>query len=210
MTDSTGLVLVTPPTVEPVSLAEARAHLRLVVEETSPVTARPDDFLVLKFVKAARLWAELFQNKAYLTQTFRLSMEAFPAKRYIELPRPPLQSVIALSYWDGSATQVVSFVDPSGTVLTETDDYLVDTSSQPGRLCLKENVSWPAITSRAGAVQVEYKAGHTNVDDVDEVVKIAILLRLSELYENRGDQAAHERHKSAAESFLWMERKIPI
>lgn len=206
----TALKLITPPTIEPVSLAEARMHLRLVVTETLPVSTGPDDTLVAGLIKAARLWAELFQNKAYLTQTFRLSMDSFPSTKFIELPRPPLQSIISLSYWDGTTTQVVSFLDPSGTSLMETDNYLVDTDSQPGRLYLKPNLSWPTIESRVGAVQIQYRAGFTSVDDVPEVVKIAIKLRLSELYENRGDQAVDARYKSAAESFLWMERNTPI
>ncbi len=202
--------LITAPTEEPVSLAEAKLHLRMDAEETSPATTHPDDVLVAALIEAARDWAERFQNRAYITQTWRLSMVAFPTERYIELPRPPLQSLVTLSYWDGTATQVVSFVDPSGTALLETDDYLVDIESQPGRLCLKPGLSWPVIESRANAVQIEYVAGYGAASDVPERVKAAIKLRISEMYENRGDQATDQRYKSAAEMLLWMDRIIPI
>lgn len=204
------LKLVTAPAVEPVSLAEARLHLRMDTGETSPPTAHPDDALITALIEAARDWAESFQNKAFVTQTLRVSMSAFPADRYIELPKPPLQSLVSLSYWDGAATQVVSFVDPSGTALLETDEYLVDIDSQPGRLYLKPGLSWPTIEARANAVQIEYLAGYGLAADVPARVKAAIKLRVSEMYEHRGDQAAEERYKSAAEMLLWMDRIIPI
>lgn len=202
--------LITAPAVEPVSLAEAKLHLRLDVEETSPVTTHPDDSLIAALIEAARDWAERFSNRAYITQTWRLSMAAFPTERYIELPRPPLQSLVSLSYWDGSAVQVGSFLDPSGTSLLETDEYLVDTESHPGRLCLKPGLSWPTIESRANAVQIEYIAGYGAAAAVPERVKAAIKLRISEMYENRGDQPADPRYKSAAEMLLWMDRIVPI
>ncbi len=209
------LKLVTAPDVEPVSLNEAKLYLRHEVSEESPPVQHPDDVLIAALIEASREWAEAFQNRAYITQTWRVSMEAFPAERYIELPKPPLQSLVSLSYWDGSTTQVVSFVDPSGTILLETDDYMVDTESQPGRLCLKPGCSWPTVTSRAKAVQVEFVCGYGDAsDDVPERIRTAILLKVSDLYENRGDEPPKNAHgaplTNAVKALLWPERIIPI
>ncbi len=201
---------ITAPSEEPVTLAEAKVQLRIEGDDASPATTHPDDALVLALIETSRDWAERFSNRAYITQTWRLSMDAFPAEKYIKMPLPPLQSLVSLSYWDGSAVRVVSFLDPSGTALLETDDYIVDIEGQPGRLCLKPGRSWPAVETRANAVQVEFVAGYGDAAYVPERVKTAIKLRITDMYENRGDQPSDPRYKSAAEMLLWMDRIIPI
>ncbi len=49
------------PAVEPLTVAEAKAHLR--VDHTS------DDSYIESLIKAARVTCENFQNRAYITQT---------------------------------------------------------------------------------------------------------------------------------------------
>jgi len=66
-----GLKLVTPPAVEPVTLDEAKAHLRLDSNE--------DDTYVSALIAAARERVELFLRRALITQTFEFTLDGFPA-----------------------------------------------------------------------------------------------------------------------------------
>jgi len=204
------LVKKTDPIEEPVSLAEAKLHLRIGGDpDASPAETHIDDTLVLALIKAARRWCEAFQNRAYVTQTWDLYLDKFPVESFIELPKPPLQSLVALTYKDSAgASQTVSFVDPSGTALLETDDYIVDTTCEPGRLCLKNGKSWPAALLEPKAIEIEFVAGYGAAEDVPDEIKAAIKIALSSLYENRGD--AESEMSSTVKALLWPDRIVPI
>lgn len=203
-----GLKLTTAPAEEPVTRNEAKLHLRL---DTSPMTAHPDDTLVDALIKTARRWCEGFQNRSYITQTWTLYLDSFPDGGYIELPKPPLQYVTEIVYKDGSGTeQTVSFADPSGGYQLETDDYLVDIAREPGRLYLKYGASWPTTYGQAQDVQITFTAGYGAAAAVPDEIAQAILLKLSDLYENRGDAPAQNAFEQAAKSLLWTDRIVPV
>src|ERR1051325_11329554 len=100
------LTLSTAPTVEPVSLDEAKGQVRVELDFHS------DDALILGLIAAARRLAEVFCGRAFLTQTWDLTLDAFPSgwgprwpatlggRDAIRLPRPPLQSVSYVKYVD--------------------------------------------------------------------------------------------------------------
>lgn len=179
--------IVTPPAIEPLTLDEAKTHLKL---DTSPITAHPDDTLIEGLIIAARVYCEqIFQNRAYITQTWDLKLDKFPAEKEIRIPLPPLQSLVWLKYKDSSGTlQTVSFLDGSPEVpIFETTDYIVDIDSEPGRLALKNGKSWPTTIMEAQAVQIRFLAGYGDAADVPDLIKAAIKLKLADLYENRGD-----------------------
>lgn len=202
-------ICVVQPAIEPISLTEAKLHLR-IDDDTSPST-HPDNSLIALFISASRRHVEHFTNKALAEQTWDLYMDEFPEEDYIVIPKPPLQSIVSLTYKDSSGTsQVVSFLDPSGTALMETDDYIVDNSCEPGRLYLKNGMAWPTTYEEAQAVIVRFICGYSATDDIPAEVKAAILLKLSDLYENRGDLAASERLDQALKALLWPERIIPV
>ena len=193
-------ICTTAPAEEPVTLNEAKLHLRL---DTSPISAHPDDSLITALIKTARRWCEGFQGRVYVTQSWDLYLDAFPDGDYIEIPMPPLQSIVSLSYKDSAGvTQTVSFVDPSGTVLTETDDYRISSFRQPGRIYLRSEKSWPTTLDESDAVWISFVSGYGLAADVPDEVKTAILLKLSDLYENRGDQEAPARYEMAAEALF--------
>ena len=200
------------PAEEPVSLIEAKIHLRLIVGEISPEETHPDDDLVSRYIKAARKWAENFQHRSYVTQTWKMFLNEFPSeKNYIEIPKPPLQSITSLTYKtseDVSAT--ISFVDPSGGISFETDDFIVDIDREPGRLWLKSISSWPTSIVTAKAVEIEFVCGYGDADEVPEDVKTAILLKLTSVYENRGDVEVGDGYDKAARSFLWHDKVIAV
>jgi uncharacterized phiE125 gp8 family phage protein len=205
------LKIVTEPIEEPSSLEEAKLQLRI---STSPPTAHPDDALIAIMAKAARRWCEGFQGRAYVTQVWDLYLDRFPRGRALELPLPPLQYVESITYRDAAGTDtVVSLLDPSGEGLLETDDYLVDIASEPGRLILKDGRSWPSTGNDPHSVRIRFTAGYGDAEDVPDDFRIAILMRLSDMYENRGDSEraiVTDTKIDTVKLLLWPERVIHL
>lgn len=191
-----GLVLVTPPAVEPVSLPEAKAHLR--------VDTTDDDNLITALITAAREYCEGFQNRAYITQTWQLWLDAWPEGIEIRIPHPPLQAVNSVKYYGADNAEYV--LPPS--------DYIVDTACEPGRIVLAYDKCWPSATLRpANAVCVEFVAGYGGADKVPQRVKQAMLLLISHWYDTR--EIAAVGHVTAEVPFtvnalLWQDRVVPL
>lgn len=137
------LQLITPPSWEPVSLALAKNHLRVDIDE--------DDNLIAGLIAAARVYCEKFQNRAYLEQTWDLWLDSFPLEDSITIPLPPLQSVVSIKYYDADDTEYT----------LSADDYIVDGVSQPGRIILGNDKSWPGTALKAAqAVVIRFTAGY--------------------------------------------------
>src|SRR5512139_2288241 len=109
------LKLITAPTVEPVTTAETKSHLR--------VDTTADDTLIGTLITAARQDSEEYLNRALVTQTWDLYMDGFPTTTKIKVPLPPLQSITSIKYYDE---------DDVEATMTATD-YIVDTVSEPGQ-----------------------------------------------------------------------------
>jgi len=195
-----GLVLVTPPAVEPINLIEAKTHLRVDIAD--------DDTLITALITAARGYCEAFQNRAYVTQTWQLWLDDWPDKDRIIIPRPPLQSISSVKYYGTDDTEYVF----------DAENYFVDTKSEPGRAVLTYNKSWPSVTLRpANAVCVEFVAGYPAEGEdlaanVPEKIKAAIKLVLGHLYERReeGVEKALSELPFGAKALLWQERVVPV
>jgi len=159
--------LITPATTEPVSLVEAKLHLR--------VDHSTEDTKISGLIKAARELAEDATWRAMITSTWELRLDAWP-RMPLELPRAPLQSISSIKYVDEAGVE--------GTVASSV--YDCDTASEPGRLFFKANQSWPGVTLYPfGGVRIQFVAGYANAAAVPEKVKAAILLIVGHLYENR-------------------------
>lgn len=161
------LRLITAPTTEPVSSTEAKLHLK--VDDTA------DDNLISALIKAARMLCESYQGRAYLTQTWELTLDAFPDSPF-ELPRAPLATVESIKYKDA---------DGDETTMAAAD-YVLDISAEPGRVALADGKSWPtADLYPVGAVKIRYTAGVAAAASVAENVKQAILLTIGGWYQDR-------------------------
>ena len=155
----------TAPSVEPVSLAEAKEHLRVIHDD--------DDAYIELLITAARAYVEEHSARALCTQTITLKLPRFPAR--IELPRPPLASVTSITYVDGDGT----------TQTLSSSNYRVSTSGEPGFIDPAYNISWPTTRDIADAVTVVYVAGYGAAAAVPSLVKQAIKLMVAHLYETR-------------------------
>jgi uncharacterized phiE125 gp8 family phage protein len=176
------------PLGEPVSLPEARRHLRLD-------NADEDDY-VSGLVTAARQHCESFQGRVYFTQSWDLYLDVFPGG-CIKLPLPPLQEITYIKYrdWQG----IIRTLDSS--------EYVVDIFSEPGLICHAYGKSWPATYPESNSVQIRFVAGYGSAADVPQEVKHAILLKVADLYEHRGgDEGVDKNIEEAIESLLWPDR----
>ena len=167
------LELITPPAIEPVSLADAKAHLRVDTDD--------EDALITRLISAARGMAELATGRAFITQTWRLWLDCWPDDWAIEIPRPPLIGVSSITMYDrdGNATVV------------DAGSYLVDAASIPGRIVFKSTVLPPVNLREANAIAVEFDAGYgADADDVPAGICEGVLAWIAHLYESRGDAVA--------------------
>lgn len=160
--------LVTGPTVEPLTLDEAKAHLRL--EQSA------DDDYVESLIKSSRIHTEQETSRGLIEQTWEYVAEEFPCEDYIELPKGTLRSV-----------SFVKYIDDTGALITlDPSKYELDTKSRTGRIYLAHGEAWPAARDRWNAVQVEFKVGYgTAASSVPEPLKQAMLVLLAQMYEQR-------------------------
>ncbi len=166
---SFSLTCETQPTAEPVTLAEAKAFLRVD-------HARDDAFLGL-CITTARRKIEERTGQQLLTATWKLALDRFPVGPCeIVLPKPPLQSVTTLKY-----------LDENGTLQTlAASEYIVSTGRMPARIQPAYGTSWPIIRRQLESVQVTYDAGYVTADEVQERLGHAILGCIHWLYFERG------------------------
>jgi len=163
------LICLEPPVVEPVTLAEAKLHCRIDVDD--------DDVLVGSLISTAREHLERISRPqlAMTAQRWLYVADAWPASATIELRPYPLLTVEAVRYTDNAGVERT--VSPSA--------YLVDTHSQPGRLHMING--WPSATLAAlNGLEIEFTAGY-GVDELSPPLALrqAILMLVGHWYENR-------------------------
>ena len=153
------LKIITPPAIEPVTLTELKAHLRITHDD--------EDSILTTYLQAARMYTETTLCwRAFIEQELELVKDYFPryqeGSEIIKLPRPPLQSVTSITYRTRDGT--VETVDAA--------DYIVDTDSEPARIVPAVDETWPSDSLYpVNAVRVRYTAGYPTyygtVDTVD-------------------------------------------
>jgi len=162
-----GLTLITAPTGEPILIDEMKDHLRISIDD--------DDKDVERITRVARRWCEKMQNRAYMTQTWDQYFDHFPLTPF-ELPRPPLQSITHIKWFDTDDTETT----------VSTDVYRADTFGFKGRVNLKDGQQWPTDTLRTlNGVVVRFVAGYGNRASTPEEITQAIKLMAGHLWENR-------------------------
>lgn len=171
--------LVTAPTEEPLTLDQAKQHLRVDIED--------DDMLIGDLIKASREYAENVTHRKLMSQTWKVYLDDWPDKDYIEIPFPPLVSVTHVKYTDYNSSQVA----------VSTSEYNYDTVSEPGRVQLAYGYSWPTATLHpTNPIEIQFVCGYGTPDDVPEQIKQGMKIDLSDLYEQResivvGQPVAH-------------------
>lgn len=172
------LALQTPANALPVTLEEAKAHLRVDVAD--------DDALITSLIGAATLEAEHLMQRAIMPQTWTLTLDSFQQHRAhywltkrppqgIELNRPPVVGIVSVQYIDTAG--VLQTLDPS--------KYKLIKGEYSGAIVPAFGLQWPSVQRQPEAVQITFNAGYADAPNVPELIKAWIKLRIGTLYENR-------------------------
>lgn len=166
--------------IEPVTLAEARLHLR--VDAYGSPAEHPDDQLIMLQLKAARQWCEQYLGFSLAQQTIEAALDAFVDP--IPLPVGPVQEVDWIRYLDEDGIEQI--LDPA--------IYTVDPYQNVIRLAT--DAEWPDTKVVRYAVKVQYLTGQSlpgespQGNQISYQVIAAIKLMLAHLYEHREGVAA--------------------
>ena len=168
--------------LEPVTLAEAKLHLR--------VTTTAEDGYIANLITAARRRAESHLDRSFLTKTWDYTLETFPTvisdtglwmrvQNVIVIPKAPLIAVTTLSYIDLNATT---------QTLVQGTDYSVRTGDPGAVYPYPLTRVWPYTRYQLDAVTIRFTAGYGSLaTSTPATIKQAILMIVGHLYRNRED-----------------------
>jgi hypothetical protein len=169
-------------------LSEVKDYLKVDFDD--------DDAVINNLIKTARLTAEKYTGRAFINQTWKLTLDSFGGNipndlplgyyegtrerynrynDYIELPIKPLSSI----------TSLVTYARDNSASTYSSSNYTVDTAS--GRLYLNEGQVFPSNLRARNAVEITFVAGYgANDSSVPADIKQGVLDLITVMYEARG------------------------
>jgi uncharacterized phiE125 gp8 family phage protein len=172
-----GLVRTVAPAARPLATALVRTHCR--------IDGVDEDTLLEALLDAAVDEVESYLVRALCPQTWRLTLDAFPADDgAIRLKRPPVLEVVSITYVDEEGEEQA----------LAADQYELDLSAFPPEVVLAYGASWPAARAQRNAVTVTFRAGYEDdsgeepVPAVPGSIRSALLLLVGDLYAHRERQ----------------------
>lgn len=160
--------LLAGPAEEPVSLARAKAWLR--VEDDA------EDGLIESLVMAARIHLERVTGRALMTQSWRVVLDGWPGEGVVTLPVSPLIALSGIRAYDaaGDATELAL------------GQFSVDAHRTPAAVFVPGTVAgMPVLRERRG-IEIDYVAGFgTEPEDVPNDLVQAVKTLVGYWYENR-------------------------
>lgn len=184
---TTSLRVISPPTVEPVSLEEARLHLRLDTEGSPP--SHPDDPMVEMLIRAAREHAEEFTGRALTDAEYELRIDAFTPMVRFPLVPAALIEVAYLTTEMQIDPDSLEEVEVTVEVIVDPAVYVFDDDPLYPALRLGTGQSWPSPLVETGAVRIRfsgiYGAVSSPANVVPDSIRYAILMLVGHWYTNR-------------------------
>lgn len=161
-------ILLTPPALEPVSLADMKLFLRVAHDD--------DDDVIAGLIAAARLHVEARSRRALIAQTWRLVRDVWPASGRLPILPVPLIAITAIRVFDADGM-------PHSL---DVGDFAVDTASAPAVLAFAREAPRPPDKIEAG-IELDISAGYGEApDDVPAPLRQAVRMLVAHWYENRG------------------------
>jgi uncharacterized phiE125 gp8 family phage protein len=160
------LILTSGPALEPVTVSEAKAHLR--------VDGSTEDALINSLILTSRLHIEAALGLALITQSWMMVLDRWPRDGVVALPIRPVQAV--------SAVRIIAIDDVPATVPPA--DYILDGKGGPPRLVAKSG--WAAPGRKVGGIEIDFSAGFgAMAADVPQPIRHALLMLIAHWYEHR-------------------------
>lgn len=161
------LKLITPPAVEPITLAEVKVQCRVDTDITT------DDALLTGLAVAAREACEHELGRALIDQVWERTLDVFPCSG-IALGMPPVSGIVSITYIDGDGAEQV--LDPSASTLDNASDSEAFALPAAG-------TEWPDTGEYLNAVKVRFTCGFGAAGtDVPQAIRAWILLKTAALY----------------------------
>jgi uncharacterized phiE125 gp8 family phage protein len=161
-------ILLTPPAAEPVTLAGAKAYLR--VEHDA------DDDVIAGLISGARLKVEALTRRTLITQTWQLRRDSWPGDGRLMVVPAPLREIVAVRVYDsGGAPHAVDL-----------QAFTADTAAAPAVIGF---VPWslPVPGRTLAGIEIDFEAGYGDAPaDVPQPLRRAIELLVAHWYEHRG------------------------
>ena len=182
--------IVTPAASEPITLTEAKNFLR--------VDHSDDDTLISALISASREMCEQYTRRILVTTTIDEYFDKFPMNRWENL-----SNLIYLSRGPVASITSVKYVDEIGSEVTITSDqYIIDTISEPARI--QSTAGWFAAAGVVNQVIVRYVVG-TDVSSIPKPLIQGMMLVISDLYDQRNDRV---KALPTASEYLWNPYRI--
>ncbi|GJE59765.1 head-tail connector protein [Methylobacterium trifolii] len=157
--------------VEPVSLPEMRAYLRLPADD-----AGAEDALIQALVTAARASLEIETRRILVPGRYRIALQAWPRDGLLPLPLSPLVALVRAGFSDGSGT--VADLAPG----------LVGLGPDPVEApCLRIAPAVPEPAGRSLLIEVDAGFGGSG-PPLPAPLRLAVLRLAAARYEHRGDE----------------------
>jgi len=152
------------PTLEPVSLSEVKAHLR--------IDSTDEDSLISALIVAARTQVEIFTKRPLVTQTHTSFFNYLISGTELSVN---LQSINSVKYLDIAGIQQT--LAPS--------EYTADIHKPVGAICATYDATWPTIRVDIDSVEIEFICGYGEPSDVPQAIKQAMFLLIGDMFEVR-------------------------
>ena len=175
--------LLVEPAIEPITLADAKQHLRMEVSD--------DDTLITLLIAAARQYAEQLTRTSFITQQWSLVLDAFPGPSLMGVPAGLPWSLpghaILLEHGPVQSIDSITYVDMASNVQTmPSANYIADMTGLLARVTPKFGQIWPITLPQIASVSVNFTAGYgATADKVPAGLIQWMKLRIGTLYENR-------------------------
>lgn len=166
--------VVTPAYELPISLTEAKKHFR------EQVDFHDEDPLIEAYIRAATSYAEEYTSLKFVTTTIKETRDNWPESMlYFPLSIGPVVEVESVKYYN-----------TEGTLTTwNSTEYVVDLISAPVRIAPAPGCSFPSVqAARISPIEIIYKAGFGSADNVPALIKVAIQMITTYLYDHRDDE----------------------
>ena len=162
------LVLTSPPALEPVSVGEAKDHLRIDHSD--------EDALISSLILTSRLHIEAALSIALVNQTWTWKFDAWPnSGATVALPLRPVSAINSITVLDQDGAPTI--LDPG--------DYELDGNEVPPRL-IRLTTQWLKPGKSHAGIEISLTAGFgATAGDVPQPVRHALLLLVAHWYEHR-------------------------
>ncbi len=164
------LLLTTPPTAEPLVLADVKAHLRIYIAD--------DDLYITSLIIAARRTIESRYGLCLMRQSWALFADAWPVDRLFRIPLWPILTVDAIT----------SYADDDSATAIDPTSYFLDVAVRPTRVALRQGRVFMQPARTINGLKLAFTAGFgADATFVPQEIKFALMATIADWYQNRGD-----------------------